>query len=356
MYSNFSRSFVIETIDFFLSSRVLALTPNTIEHQQARRVRDTIMPLMIFLLEHIFIYIEWGEGREFYAQRQGLPTGGSFSDAIAILCMWLCEKNLLLKWQAHALGIQMYARFVDDISIKLWVPKDGVDDAVSAIKLELNSWDKCIKIDPILYTVTNPLVFSGESADFLDLTETHVPFRGSIRIETSIFRKMGPVFMHAPWSSALPSAVKLGTVISQRIRYIVTSSTQEAFDRSWAPYHRYFMNIGYSAGMMGKVIEKFPYSKRAALLAAMARRGFTSWDKENGEHAAGRVVPLVLGAHPSTRDFWDGFKSLRLDTFDGFPRAALDHLPVKILNSLTCTASLGDLFKTKGGLFAPSRP
>ena len=356
MYSNFSRSFVIETIDFFLSSRVLALTPNTIEHQQARRVRDTIMPLMIFLLEHIFIYIEWGEGREFYAQRQGLPTGGSFSDAIAILCMWLCEKNLLLKWQAHALGIQMYARFVDDISIKIWAPRDDVDDVVSAIKLELNSWDKCIRIDPILYTVTDPRGFSGESADFLDVTEKHVPFRGSIRIETSVFRKMGPVFMHAPWSSALPSAVKLGTVISQRIRYIVTSSTQEAFDRSWAPYHRYFMNIGYSAGMMGKVIEKFPYSKRAALLAAMARRGFTSWDKENGEHAAGRVVPLVLGAHPSTRDFWDGFKSLRLDTFDGFPRAALDHLPVKILNSLTCTASLGDLFKTKGGLFAPSRP
>ena len=76
MYSNFSRAFVIETIDIFLSSLVLALTPNTIEHLQARRVRDTIMPLMIFLLEHIFIYIEWGESREFYAQRQGLPTGG----------------------------------------------------------------------------------------------------------------------------------------------------------------------------------------------------------------------------------------------------------------------------------------
>jgi hypothetical protein len=66
-----------------------------------------------------------------------------------------------------------------------------------------------------------------------------------------------------------------------------------------------------------------------------------------------------------TRAMWQGgklrkrkrqFKSLHLDTFDGFPRAALDHLPTKILNSLTCTSSLGDLFKTKGGLFAPSRP
>ena len=172
--------------------------------------------------------------------------------------MWLCEKDLLLNWHARALGIQMYARFVDDISIKLWAPRGDVDDVVSAIKLELNSWDKCIKIDPILYTVTDPLGLSGESADFLDVTETHIASRGSIRIETSVFRKMGPVFMHAPWSSALPSAVKLGTVISQRIRYIVISSTQGAFDRSWAPYHSYFMNLGYSAGMMGKVIEKFP--------------------------------------------------------------------------------------------------
>jgi hypothetical protein len=68
------------------------------------------------------------------------------------------------------------------------------------------------------------------------------------------------------------------------------------------------------------------------------------------------VVPLVLGARPGTRYFWDEFKSLRLDTFDGFPRAALDYLPAKILNSLTCTASVGDLFTTKGGLFAPPRP
>ena len=72
------------------------------------------------------------------------------------------------------------------------------------------------------------------------------------------------------------------------------------------------MNIGYSAGMMGKVmrvIEKFPYSKRAVLLAAMdakaSRRGFTSWDEEDCEHAAGRVVPLVLVARPGTHDFWD---------------------------------------------------
>ena len=72
---------------------------------------------------------------EFYAQRQDLPTGGSFSEAIAILCMWLCEKNLLLKWHARELGIQIYASFLDDISIKLWVPKDDVDDVVSSQRI-----------------------------------------------------------------------------------------------------------------------------------------------------------------------------------------------------------------------------
>jgi hypothetical protein len=29
-------------------------------------MRDIIMSLMIFLLEHIVIYIEWKKGREFY--------------------------------------------------------------------------------------------------------------------------------------------------------------------------------------------------------------------------------------------------------------------------------------------------
>jgi hypothetical protein len=68
------------------------------------------------------------------------------------------------------------------------------------------------------------------------------------------------------------------------------------------------------------------------------------------------VVPLVLGTRPGTRDYWREFRNLHLDSFEGFPQAALDHLPSKMLNSLTCTDSLADLFKKKGGLFAPSRP
>jgi len=50
------------------------------------------------------------------------------------------------------------------------------------------------------------------------------------------------------------------------------------------------------------------------------------------------------------------YKNLRLDVFEGLPRAALDHLLTKILNSLTSTDSLGNLFKKKGGLFLPTRP
>jgi hypothetical protein len=104
MYSNISRFLVIEAIDAFLFARVLSHLPDSLEHKRAKRIRDIIMPLMIFLLEHIIIYIDWKNGKEFYAQRQGLPTGGSLSDSVAILCMWLCEKNLLQKWHALDLG------------------------------------------------------------------------------------------------------------------------------------------------------------------------------------------------------------------------------------------------------------
>jgi len=69
----------------------------------------------------------------------------------------------------------------------------------------------------------------------------------------------------------------------------------------WAPYHKYFMNLGYSADMMGKVIQKFPYSKRAILLAVM------------DDKTAGRGLE---------------FKNLHLDMFEGFPKSALDHLPL----------------------------
>jgi hypothetical protein len=43
-----------------------------------------------------------------FCQRQGLPTGGSFSDEIAILCMWLCEKKLLKRWRMSNMGTEMY--------------------------------------------------------------------------------------------------------------------------------------------------------------------------------------------------------------------------------------------------------
>jgi hypothetical protein len=36
---------------------------------------------------------------------------GSFSDAIAILCMWLCEKSLLKRLHGLKLGTKIYSRF-----------------------------------------------------------------------------------------------------------------------------------------------------------------------------------------------------------------------------------------------------
>ena len=132
-----------------------------------------------------------------------------------------------------------------------------------------------------------------------------------------------PGYMHAPFSSDLPSAVKLGTVISQRIRYIAICSTEKDFNTVWDPYYTYFLNIGYSSGMMRKIIQRFPYSSRAILLAKMdvkaARRGFTSWDQDDdSEH----VVPLVLGARPGTRDYLREFRNLHLDSevLRAFPR------------------------------------
>jgi hypothetical protein len=66
--------------------------------------------------------------------------------------------------------------------------------------------------------------------------------------------------MHAPWSSALPSAVKLGTVISQRIRYIALSSTEEAFNRSWIPYQKYFPALPHIRRASERRVCAFPVS------------------------------------------------------------------------------------------------
>ena len=104
-----------------------------------------------------------------------------YDGGIAILCMWLCvcffvlcnrhrfnripgapprdglgvtylpstsEKKLLQTWRTSNVGLQMNSRFVDDISIKMWVARDAVDATIQKVKLDLNSWHACMtKID-----------------------------------------------------------------------------------------------------------------------------------------------------------------------------------------------------------------
>ena len=89
----------------------------------------------------------------------------------------------------------------------------------------------------------------------------------------------------------------------------------------WDPYYTYFLNIGYSSGMMGKIVQRFPYSLRASLLAKMdvkaARRGFTSWDEDCD---AERVVPLVLGAVQELRTIGESLEICILILLRAFPR------------------------------------
>jgi hypothetical protein len=81
--------------------------------------------------------------------------------------MWLCEKKLLETWFTSNIGMQMYSRFVDDISIKMWVARDAVDATIQKVKLDLNSWHSCIKVDPIVHIVTPLSGFENASGSVL---------------------------------------------------------------------------------------------------------------------------------------------------------------------------------------------
>lgn len=61
---------------------------------------------------------------------------GYFSDAIAILCMWLCEKCLLKS--LYGLKLRKFILdCIDNISRKRWCAEDKDDDMVSRIKSDL---------------------------------------------------------------------------------------------------------------------------------------------------------------------------------------------------------------------------
>ena len=84
-------------------------------------MRELIMPMLIFTLEHQFVHVlSEGEAEEkvFYYQKQGIGIGSSASGAIANLTLLAGEYAMLERMRAGGLRIMLYKRYLPFSSLR----------------------------------------------------------------------------------------------------------------------------------------------------------------------------------------------------------------------------------------------
>ena len=86
----------------------------------AKRLRKVVMPLLIFMLQHQFVYVrDEGVGvvekKNLYWQKDGTGIGSSASGPIADIMVLVGGQIVLKKLGREGYNLKMYKRYIDDI-------------------------------------------------------------------------------------------------------------------------------------------------------------------------------------------------------------------------------------------------
>ena len=144
VYPCITPALIVATIDTHLLSLINSHPQDSEDHKAAKTFREMMIPLIIFLLEHAFIYIQQGDIKTFFRQIIGIPTGASYSDSLASITVYLLECVMLKKLRAMKIDPLIYARFVDDTYIQVLSEKDQAENTIKSITQALDSMDPCL--------------------------------------------------------------------------------------------------------------------------------------------------------------------------------------------------------------------
>ena len=121
MYPNLKIAYIIKEIDRAMLLRI-DLKDSVADKRKAEELRQIIIPMIIFMLEHQFVIVgvegggEKGGEREIFRQGEGISIGSSCSDTLANLTLLMGEIDMLDKLEREAIYLSLYNRYMDDIS------------------------------------------------------------------------------------------------------------------------------------------------------------------------------------------------------------------------------------------------
>lgn len=153
-----------------------------------------------------------------------------------------------------------FYRYIDD-SFALW---DGPKDAFEEFKNSFNNPDH-----PLISITT---VSHPEQLEFLDLIICLEPTSSqSKRLIFKCHQKQLNLYAYISDISDHPTALKLGFMVAELIRYVRNSSTQEDYLRMLLRFRKRIMDRGYSAAFFRKAVLKVHYSSRQQYLSPKSK-------------------------------------------------------------------------------------
>jgi hypothetical protein len=150
MYPNLKIAYIIKEIDRAILLW-LDLKADETEKEKAEELRQIIIPMIIFMLEHQFVIVgiegggEKGGDGEIFRQGEGIGIGSSCSGTLANLTLLMGEIDMLDKLEREGIYMSLYSlysRYMEDISIIADVMnKEDKGRTFMRLKAELENLD-----------------------------------------------------------------------------------------------------------------------------------------------------------------------------------------------------------------------
>jgi len=332
--------------------------PSGAMRDAAKRLRKVVMPLLIFMLQHQFVYVrdegaEVAEKKIFYWQKDGIGIVSSASGPIADITVLVGVRIVLKKLEREGYNLKKYKRYIDDIFAIVEGGAGKGPEAEKRIERGLNELDAggLVKVEGKAI-VTNRTKKMGEDEkriEFLDI-DTVLGWGGvGATMSTEIYRKEAAVDLYIQASSAHPESLKIVMIKGEVIRYISLCSQEKGFDEAWNRFAEALRERGYTAKQSEKAREGLDYGSRPSLIKKRLDKAAAKETEKNTCPGVPIVVPYKLGQHQWWQDCKDRDLVLGLA---GLHQVEIDYLPGKhMLKCLSSTANLGQVLKkgTKEG-------
>ena len=333
LFPNMQIQYVIESVGEILEEVLQSKSGS--EREKAEKLRETIMIILVFVLEHNFVSVvdcdEHGNKiARIYYQIQGIGIGSSASTLIANLTLLCGERKMLRRLWEKGFNILLYGRYIDDIFLVAVADKKKEGETFKAVESVLNNLDKGGSVRVTGGQIQANRVSEGgggskEELKGIEFLDTYCEFErnssGQTQVGIGIFRKEAAADLYMQTTSAHSEACKRGLVKTELIRYISLCNSKSRFLEAWNRFEIALGGRGYSKEFIEGAKGGVSWKDRQNIL-----------NKQKSKQELDRM-PVVVEGRPGVQEWWKDCIERGLAGFEGLNKEEKKYLLDGIIKS-----------------------